>query len=74
MITELPIDCLSEYDSAAQWCARRGLTGAVGDPLPNLMDSDGALKWINAHPEAFQQRVKDFAYMMAMDKLNLPEL
>lgn len=62
----LPLDLLSEYDGAARWCAQRKLEGKIGDRLPDNMDSDGALKWINADPEAFQARVQEFAYGIAM--------
>lgn len=67
----LPIELCSEYDAAAEYCARLGLTGEVGDPLPPNMDSDGALWWINAAPEAFQQRVRECAYWIAMERVNI---
>lgn len=54
-----------EYDRAASDLARKGLTGAKGDPLPNLMTPE-AVSLINSDPEAFQQRVKGFAYAYAM--------
>jgi len=69
----LPLELLPEYDGAARWCAQRGLTGKIGDALPENMDSDGALRWINADPEAFIERVRQFAYAIAMESLNLPE-
>ena len=47
-----------EYDGAAEWCARRGLKGAIGDPLPDYM-SPIVHEEINADPEAFEQRVRD---------------
>jgi hypothetical protein len=59
-------DVWREYDGAAEWCARRGLKGQAGDPLPNLMSRD-AVDAINDDPEAFEDRVKGFAYAMAMD-------
>lgn len=65
---ELPLSHCKEYDAAAEWCAKRGLTGNMGDKLPENMDSQGALKYINADPEAFQKRVKDFAYALEMEK------
>ena len=62
-------DCLSDdwrvYDNCAAWCARKGFTGAIGDPLP-LNLSTGVLRLINADPEAFQTRVRHFAYALAM--------
>lgn len=64
---ELPLELCAEYDAAAEWCAKRGLRGNTGDPLPANMDPDGALKFINADPESFQMRVKEFAYSLAME-------
>lgn len=59
---ELPLEHCSEYDSAAEWCAKRGFKGTVGDPLPCNMETNGALKYIQADPEAFERRVREFAY------------
>ncbi len=55
-----------EYDSAAEWCARRGLKGNIGDPLPNLM-SGAAVALINEDPDAFADRVRLTAYALAMN-------
>lgn len=55
------------YDSCAEWCAKRGLKGKIGDPLPNLLDSR-VVKLINDDPEAFEQRVRDTAYALAIEK------
>jgi hypothetical protein len=66
-VTELPLEHCAEYDAAAHWCALRGLTGKVGDPLPRNMGNDGALRYINADPEAFQERVRQCAYALAME-------
>jgi len=57
-----------EYDAAAEWCARRGIAGKPGDRLPELL-SVAALREINADPDAFQQRVRDSAYALAMAAL-----
>jgi hypothetical protein len=54
-----------EYDAAAEWCARKGLKGAIGDPLPNLM-SGATVNAINEDPEAFAKRVRQCAYALAM--------
>lgn len=62
----------AEYDAAAMDMARRGLKGAIGDPLPNLMSAE-AVQLINADPEAFERRVRESAYGLAMSKLNLPD-
>lgn len=61
-----------EYDSVAEWCAERGIKGAAGDRLPDML-STGCKALIDADPEAFEQRVRDCAYAQAMNKLNLPE-
>lgn len=55
-----------EYDSAAEWCARRGLKGADGDPLPPMLSAD-CLALINDDPEAFGERVRATAYALAME-------
>ena len=65
----LPLEHAQEYDAVAEYCARRGLTGAIGDSLPLNMNANGALLWINADPEAFQERVRQFAYGIAMEGL-----
>jgi hypothetical protein len=62
----------TEYDHAAADLARRGLKGAIGDPLPNLM-SARAVELINDDPEAFETRVRQYAYAQTMEKLNLPD-
>jgi len=54
-----------EYDAAADEMARKGLSGDLGDQLPNLMSAD-AVELINADPEAFQKRVRAFAYARSM--------
>lgn len=68
MNTPLPIEHIQEYDSAAEWCAIRGLKGTPGDPLPANMAVNGALHWINQDPEAFQIRVRQFSYRIAAEK------
>lgn len=55
-----------EYDAAAEWCARHGHKGKIGDPLPNLL-STRAQAEIDADPDAFQERVRAFAYAQAME-------
>lgn len=55
-----------EYDSAAAWCAKRGLKGVEGDPLPEALSSR-AQALIDEDPEAFEQRVRDTAYAIAME-------
>ncbi len=67
---ELPLEHCAEYDSAANWCTLRGIKGNAGDPLPPNMNPDSALYYINADPEAFQERVRQCAYAMASDRDN----
>lgn len=62
------VDNWKAYDAAAEWCAKRGLMGAIGDPLPNLMARD-TVDLINDDPEAFADRVRLTAYAMAMEAL-----
>lgn len=57
----------AEYDSAAEYLAKRGLKGVMGDPLPENITPE-AHKLICDDPEAFERRVKDFAYGLAMEK------
>jgi hypothetical protein len=61
----------AEYDSAADWCAARGLKGVIGDALPTAISS-ACLIEINADPDAFERRVRECAYARAMNALNLP--
>lgn len=65
----LPLEHATEYDAAALWCAKRGYKGNYASPLPPNMASDGALRYIQADPEAFQQRVREMAYGLAMDTM-----
>jgi len=62
----------AEYDSAANWCARRGIKGKQGDALPANLSSL-VLEYINEDPEAFERRVREFAYGKAMNALVIPE-
>ncbi len=64
---ELPIEYLREYDGAAEHFAKQG-------KLPDLMGSPGAIDYINADPEAFDQRVNDFKYAIAMEHTNASHL
>ena len=64
--TVMPLGFLREYDGAAERFARTG-------NLPDAMGSPGAIDWINNDPEAFQERVREFRYAHAMEKLNLAE-
>jgi hypothetical protein len=57
-----------EYDYAAEDMAKKGLKGAIGDPLPEFMTLE-AVKLINDDPEAFERRVKEMAYGLAMEKI-----
>lgn len=54
----------SEYDSAAEWCAKRGIRGNVGDRLP-LNLSGLCLNLIAEDPEAFAERIRATAYALA---------
>jgi hypothetical protein len=63
----LQLENVREYDAAAMDLARRGLKGAIGDPLPNLM-SGATVDAINEDPEAFEQHVRMCAYALAMER------
>lgn len=60
-----------EYDRICEDMARRGLTGKIGDPLPNLI-SKNMHDFIQYDPESFQERIRAHAYRQAMEKANLP--
>ena len=51
----LPLEHCAEYDAAAEYFARH-------NKLPDCMGSPGAIDYINADPEAFEQRVREFKY------------
>lgn len=61
------MDAWKEYDNIAADMARKGLTGAAGDPLPNLI-SRQAFAIINDDLDAFAKRVRAFAYAQAMER------
>lgn len=61
-----------EYDACAEWQAKRGLCGKPGSALPENV-SAACANVINGDPEAFAERVRDCAYAIAMNKLQLPE-
>lgn len=60
----------AEYDSAAEWCAKRGIKGNEGDPLPENLSAD-CYAAINDDPDAWRQRINDSAYAIGMESLNL---
>lgn len=62
----------AEYDSAAEWCAKRGLSGATGTPLPSML-SQAVLREINYDPDAFARRVRECAYQRAGEKTARPD-
>ena len=57
----------NEYDMAAEWCARRGLEGIEGDRLPVFL-SCTCHDLIMNDPDAFADRVRSTAYMLAMEQ------
>ena len=58
-----------EYESAAEWCANRGLIGADGDPLPEGL-SVACHDEILADTYAFGERVRAYAYALAMEEID----
>ena len=56
-----------EYDSVAEYLAKRGLTGDIGDSLPTGTTHTVFLE-INYDIDAFKKRVNEFAYALAMEK------
>jgi hypothetical protein len=63
---DVDMSWLPEYDAAADWCARRGIKGDVGDPLPDGL-SAACLEAIQDDPDAFQERVRATAYAISME-------
>lgn len=57
----------AEYDSTAEWCAKRHLDGELGSLLPENLSVE-VLNEINNHPEEFAQRVRDMAYSLNMEQ------
>jgi hypothetical protein len=66
---ELTIDEVNEYESVAETMAKRGLKGEINDVLP-LLIRDQVVMEILSDPEAFQQRVRVYAYGLAMEKIH----
>ncbi len=62
----------AEYDSAAEWCAKRHSLGREGDPLPDGLSAAVAQE-ISEHPDDFERRVRQFAYAIAMEKHGFPD-
>jgi len=58
-------DRWAEYDAAATWCAKRGVSGNVGSALPQNMSADTVAE-ICRDPDAFRERVRATAYALAM--------
>jgi hypothetical protein len=58
-----------EYDSAAEWCAKRGIKGKQGDWLPANLSAE-CVALITDDLDAFEQRVRDTGYKIAMEKIN----
>lgn len=62
-IGSLPLEHLVEYDAAADYFAKH-------NHLPPLMGSPGAIDYINADPEAFENRVLLCKYAIAMASIS----
>ena len=63
----LRLEDAAEYDAAALYCAKRGRTGAIGTELPANMTTR-CVDAINADPDAFAERVRASAYMLACER------
>lgn len=61
-------DVWQEYDAAAEWCAKRGIKGNEGDALPSLLSAACFLE-IDKDSEAFQRRIRETAYGLAMSRI-----
>jgi len=58
------VEVWDEYESVAEWCAKRGIKGDYGDKLPKFISSS-CLNAINYDLDAFKARVNDYAYELA---------
>ena len=56
-----------EWQSAARWCAVRGLKGEHGDPLPPMLSVHVKLE-IDEYPESFQNEIRGVQYAIAMEQ------
>ena len=56
-----------EYDAAAKWCAQREIDGQPNSPLPALT-SIAVCDLIEGDVEAFQKRIREFAYAIAAER------
>ena len=65
-------DVWAEYDEAAAFLARRRLTGAEGDPLPDLI-SETAENLIDDDLEAFKEHVRAAADLLATEEQRAKE-
>lgn len=63
-------EIISEFEAIASWCAKRGLKGVKGDPLPMGIAHD-TLVYIEDHMEEFQASIRAHAYAHA--NRNTPE-
>lgn len=52
-----------EWQDAAMWQAKRGLTGKIGDPLPENI-SHAVAEEITNHPDEWQREVRAAAYFI----------
>jgi hypothetical protein len=57
-----------EYESVCDYMASCGRDGRLGDHLPMGISRE-CHELINADIYAFQQRIRDWAYMYAMEKI-----
>jgi len=58
----LPDKFKREYDEAAEHYVKHG-------EIPHLMPSPGAYDWIQADPEAFFERIKQFRYAAELNRI-----
>lgn len=61
-----PLNAWNEYDFAAEWCAKRGISGETGSELPRNLSIE-AFKLINDDIDAFVERVRGTTYALAME-------
>jgi hypothetical protein len=64
------VDPADDYEAVAEYCAAQGMAGPFVDQLAIglIQLAPTTLESIQCDPEAFRQRVSDYAYGLAMGR------
>lgn len=58
---------MHEYDGAAEWCAKRNISGDWGSALPPMLSKE-CMEEIESDVDSFMRRVREHAYALAMTR------